>query len=151
MDFRSTSCVFLGYSTSRHGHRCLDPSSDHIYIARHVRFNENIFPFTSNHTPSPVANKPYVSSYPDPHSIPPLNTTPHNHNHNSPKQQPPTLDTPQPTDPLLQTYQRKRQTSVDSQHVPFSSSYETFQQSTSASAVSVTTRNFHSVQTISNQ
>ncbi|GKA56514.1 putative RNA-directed DNA polymerase [Tanacetum coccineum] len=40
MDFRSTPRFFLGYSTSHHGYRCLDISTERLYIARHVRFNE---------------------------------------------------------------------------------------------------------------
>ena len=36
MDFRSTPCVFLGYSTTHHGYRCYDPQSNRIYVARHV-------------------------------------------------------------------------------------------------------------------
>ncbi|GKA16980.1 putative RNA-directed DNA polymerase [Tanacetum coccineum] len=68
MDFRSIPCVFLGYSPSHHGYRCLDPTSNRLYIARHVRFNEQCFPFTipspsSSPTPFPSPD-PYVSSYP---------------------------------------------------------------------------------------
>ncbi|GKC46050.1 tryptophan aminotransferase-related protein 3-like protein [Tanacetum coccineum] len=37
MDFRSTPCVFLGYSPSHHGYRCLDISTERLYIARHWR------------------------------------------------------------------------------------------------------------------
>ncbi|GJU99550.1 putative RNA-directed DNA polymerase [Tanacetum coccineum] len=68
MDFRSIPCVFLGYSPSHHGYRCLYPTSNRLYIARHVRFNEQCFPFTipspsSSPTPFPSPD-PYVSSYP---------------------------------------------------------------------------------------
>lgn len=66
MDFRSAPCVFLGYSTSHHGYRCFDIKSDKLYVARHVRFNEQLFPFiplTTPTTPNPNPN-PYVSSYP---------------------------------------------------------------------------------------
>ncbi|GJV38730.1 putative RNA-directed DNA polymerase [Tanacetum coccineum] len=37
MDFHSTPCVFLGYSPSHHGYRCLDISTERLYIAQHVR------------------------------------------------------------------------------------------------------------------
>lgn len=98
MDFWSTSFVFLGYNPSHHGYRCLDPSSDHIYIARHVRFNEQIFPFNSHPTSPSIPNEPYVSSYPDPHYIPPLQTMTDNPNQTqkplTSNQQP----TPQPFD-----------------------------------------------------
>ncbi|GJR94175.1 hypothetical protein Tco_0266349 [Tanacetum coccineum] len=41
MDFRSTPCVFLGYSPSHHGYRCLDISTERLYIARHVKTDKN--------------------------------------------------------------------------------------------------------------
>ncbi|GJT72511.1 retrovirus-related pol polyprotein from transposon TNT 1-94 [Tanacetum coccineum] len=64
MDFYSTPCVFLGYSPSHHGYRCLDISTEHLYIARHVRFNEAQFPFDIPKTTSPPPSKtsPYYSS-----------------------------------------------------------------------------------------
>nr|GEV05502.1 retrovirus-related Pol polyprotein from transposon TNT 1-94 [Tanacetum cinerariifolium] len=64
MDFRSTPCVFLGYSPSHHGYRCLDISTERLYIARHVRFNETQFPFDISKTTSPPPSKtsPYYSS-----------------------------------------------------------------------------------------
>ena len=40
LDFRSTPCVFLGYNSSHLGYRCLDLSSDHVYISRHIRFHK---------------------------------------------------------------------------------------------------------------
>ncbi|KAJ9547124.1 hypothetical protein OSB04_019667 [Centaurea solstitialis] len=80
MDFRSTPCVFLGYSTTHHGYRCYDPQLDRFYIARHVRFNERLFPFhiSPTPTPTPPAPNPYVSTYPNP-DLPPTDlpsTTP---------------------------------------------------------------------------
>ncbi|KAD2804123.1 hypothetical protein E3N88_37500 [Mikania micrantha] len=70
MEFRSTPCVFLGYSSQHHGYRCLDPETDRIYIARHVRFNELCFPFKSlqpSHKPGlPPSLDPYTSVYPTP-------------------------------------------------------------------------------------
>nr|GEV12781.1 retrovirus-related Pol polyprotein from transposon TNT 1-94 [Tanacetum cinerariifolium] len=64
MDFCSTLCVFLGYSPSHHGYRCLDISIERLYIARHVRFNEAQFPFDIPETTSPPPSKtsPYYSS-----------------------------------------------------------------------------------------
>ncbi|KAJ0806767.1 putative RNA-directed DNA polymerase [Helianthus annuus] len=74
MDFRSIPCVFLGYSPTHHGYRCLDPTSDRIYIARHVRFTEQYFPFLKPSSPpsKPPTPDPYVSSYPSP----PIPTSP---------------------------------------------------------------------------
>ncbi|GJS78279.1 nucleotide-binding alpha-beta plait domain-containing protein, partial [Tanacetum coccineum] len=64
MDFRSTPCVFLGYNTSHHGYRCLDISTERLYIARHVRFNEAQFTFNIPNTTSlsPSKTSPYYSS-----------------------------------------------------------------------------------------
>ncbi|GJY75602.1 retrovirus-related pol polyprotein from transposon TNT 1-94 [Tanacetum coccineum] len=64
MDFCSTPCVFLGYSPSHYGYRCLDISTERIYIARHVHFNEAQFAFDIPKTTSSVPSKtsPYYSS-----------------------------------------------------------------------------------------
>lgn len=45
LDFCSSPCVFLGYSSSHLGYRCFDFSLSRMYIARHVKFHENTFPF----------------------------------------------------------------------------------------------------------
>ncbi|KAJ0467191.1 putative RNA-directed DNA polymerase [Helianthus annuus] len=68
IEFHSTPCVFLGYSPFHHGYRCFDPSTERIYIARHVRFNEHIFPYQppSNPSPSPEPSSPYISIFPNP-------------------------------------------------------------------------------------
>ncbi|CAH9126696.1 unnamed protein product [Cuscuta epithymum] len=44
---RSVHCVFIGYASGYKGYRCLEPKSGRVYVSRHVRFFENIFPFTS--------------------------------------------------------------------------------------------------------
>ncbi|GKE53995.1 retrovirus-related pol polyprotein from transposon TNT 1-94, partial [Tanacetum coccineum] len=64
MDFRSTPCVFLGYNPSHHGYHCFDISTECLYIARHVRFNEAQFPFDIPKTTSlpPSKTSPYYSS-----------------------------------------------------------------------------------------
>jgi len=49
LQFRSKRCVFLGYSNSHKGFKCLDPSEGRIYISRDVVFDEGIFPFSSLH------------------------------------------------------------------------------------------------------
>ncbi|GJR94193.1 ribonuclease H-like domain-containing protein [Tanacetum coccineum] len=48
---RSTPCIFLGYPANHRGYRCLDLASNKIIISRHVRFDEDVFPF-GNVTPS---------------------------------------------------------------------------------------------------
>jgi histone deacetylase 1/2 len=47
LSFRSTRCVFLGYSSHHKGVKCLDPSTGHVYISRDVVFYESVFPFAS--------------------------------------------------------------------------------------------------------
>ncbi|GJZ49090.1 retrovirus-related pol polyprotein from transposon TNT 1-94 [Tanacetum coccineum] len=63
MDFRFTPCVFLGYSPSYYGYPCLDISTERLYIARHVHFNEAQFPFDIPKTtsPPPLKTSPYYS------------------------------------------------------------------------------------------
>ncbi|GJU23831.1 ribonuclease H-like domain-containing protein [Tanacetum coccineum] len=63
---RSTPCIFLGYPTNHHGYRCLELVSNKIIISRHVRFDEDVFPF-GNVTSS---NKPTYDFL-----LPPIQTT----------------------------------------------------------------------------
>ena len=46
LQYKPSKCGFLGYSLSHKGYRCLH-SSGRIYLARHVIFNENEFPYCS--------------------------------------------------------------------------------------------------------
>ncbi|KAJ4981121.1 hypothetical protein NE237_031958 [Protea cynaroides] len=63
LELRSLSYVFLGYSDKHKGYRCLDPSTGHIFIAQHVVFNENIFPYvTASFVPSGTSSAPILSS-----------------------------------------------------------------------------------------
>jgi len=85
LDFRSSPCVFLGYSSSHLGYRCLDLESDRIYVSCHVRFHENIFPFAKSEqvTSSPVPPTPptYLPSlHPPPSFQPTTYQTSPNHN-----------------------------------------------------------------------
>lgn len=43
--YRSSPCVFLGYPVSFRGYRCMDLNTGKIFIWRHVRFDESVFPF----------------------------------------------------------------------------------------------------------
>ena len=47
LDSRSTSCVFLGYSSTQSVYIYLDLSTSKTYISRHAKFLENTFPFTT--------------------------------------------------------------------------------------------------------
>jgi hypothetical protein len=44
--FRSTDCVFVGYSNLHKGYKCLDVANGRIYISRYVIFDEIVFPFS---------------------------------------------------------------------------------------------------------
>lgn len=51
--FKSTKCVFIGYSLQHKGYKCFDPFNNKVYITRHVQFNETMFPYVemvSSHT-----------------------------------------------------------------------------------------------------
>jgi hypothetical protein len=47
--FRSTQCVFGGYSPSQKGVKCLEVSTGRVYISRDVVFDEDVFPFKNLH------------------------------------------------------------------------------------------------------
>ncbi|WVZ51017.1 hypothetical protein U9M48_002209 [Paspalum notatum var. saurae] len=49
LQFRSKQCVFLGYSNSHKGYKCLDPSNGRVYISGDVIFDEEVFPFSKLH------------------------------------------------------------------------------------------------------
>nr|GEW72918.1 nucleotide-binding, alpha-beta plait [Tanacetum cinerariifolium] len=68
-DFRSTLCIFLGYNPSHHGYRCLDISTERLYIARHVRINEARFPFDIPNTTFPPSSKTSYYSLESPYVI----------------------------------------------------------------------------------
>lgn len=45
---RSKPCVFVGYSNTHHTYKCLDISSNRLYLSRHVQFFEHQFSFASH-------------------------------------------------------------------------------------------------------
>ncbi|KAJ0624243.1 putative RNA-directed DNA polymerase [Helianthus annuus] len=47
---RSLPCIFIGYCSSHKGFRCLDPTTNRVFISRHARFNESSFLFKDSHT-----------------------------------------------------------------------------------------------------
>jgi hypothetical protein len=53
--------VFIGYSKQNLGYKCLHLPSGRVYIARHLVFNENNFPF-STPTPNKTSTVPITPS-----------------------------------------------------------------------------------------
>jgi len=48
LDFHSSSCFFLRYSSSHLGYRYLNLASQHIYVSCYVCFHEDVFPFAKS-------------------------------------------------------------------------------------------------------
>jgi histone deacetylase 1/2 len=75
-DFRSQECLFLGYSPSHKGHRCLS-SSGMLYISKDVLFNESkfpyhdLFPLSSGLCSQPSSTDVTLSLLPLPEHVPP--------------------------------------------------------------------------------
>jgi hypothetical protein len=61
--FRSTLCIFLGYSNQHRGYKCLEPKSGRVYISRDVIFDETFFPFSSLHPNAGAQLKPSSFSF----------------------------------------------------------------------------------------
>lgn len=53
---RSVPCVLIGYSNAHKGYQCLHRQSGRLYISRHVRFEEQTFPFKPMQQHVPVSN-----------------------------------------------------------------------------------------------
>jgi hypothetical protein len=137
IEFRSSPCVFLGYSPDHHGYRCFDPSTERLYIARHVRFNELCFPFkTPTPTPTSTTPDPYSSFYPDPtitdlfHSLPTASATPTTPDQPAPASTHPTTssdtlpDPPPPPQQPTNTYSRRPKATT----IPTPPAFETYTQ-----------------------
>lgn len=71
---RSLPCVFIGYSSTHKGFRCLDPSTNRICITRHARFDEASFPFKGITTPTDLTDL-VLSTFLDDTSILPFTPT----------------------------------------------------------------------------
>ncbi|CAA7049059.1 unnamed protein product [Microthlaspi erraticum] len=62
LEDRSTPCVFLGYSQTQSACLYLQPATGRIYISRHVRFDETVFPFAKSSPPSHTPSSSIESS-----------------------------------------------------------------------------------------
>lgn len=62
LDFHTSKCLFIGYNPSHKGYKCLY-SSGHIYIARHIIFDKNTFPFSSNPVFDKTQSKSILLAY----------------------------------------------------------------------------------------
>ena len=98
-DFRSKRCVFLGYSLHHKGYKCLDLSTNRMYIARNVIFDETQFPFSttsstshSGPTSSPLISLPPLQNFTATSPQPPHISVPN-----------PSFNTNPPTSPLLES------------------------------------------------
>jgi hypothetical protein len=59
---RSCRCVFLGYSSDHKRYRCLDLTTNHLLMSRHVVFDESSFPFASSDPPPDDLDSLFSSS-----------------------------------------------------------------------------------------
>ena len=60
LTFKTSKCLFLGYSPFHKGYKCLHPTG-RIYIARSVNFSETSFPYQSLLTSSSSLNAPHFA------------------------------------------------------------------------------------------
>lgn len=61
---RSLPCIFLGYSATQSAYKCWDPKNQRLYISRHVKFVEHIYPNLSPdkyHSCSPLARDSFCA------------------------------------------------------------------------------------------
>jgi hypothetical protein len=56
-------CVFFGHSSEHKGYMCLDLSTNHLLVSRHVIFDESSFPFASSGTPPDDLDSLFSSSH----------------------------------------------------------------------------------------
>ena len=79
---RSIPCIFLGYSHSHKGFRCLDPTTSKLYITRHAQFDEHHFPSRDGSQAQPPSSLHFLN-FLEP-SMPHINPPPMSPLHHSP-------------------------------------------------------------------
>jgi histone deacetylase 1/2 len=62
---KSRPCVFLGYSQTQNAYKCMDATTNRLFLSRHVLFDENrhvppIPPDVSSHYLLPSVSSPFV-------------------------------------------------------------------------------------------
>lgn len=102
---KANQSIFLGYSESYKGFKCLNPITNKIHLSRHVTFAEHSFPFRSSHS----THLPTSSNTP-PSLLIPTSIQPPTTQHISPSTNNSTLNTP--TTPSLQFKQALRHLST---------------------------------------
>ena len=83
---RSIPCIFLGYSPSHKGFRCLDPTTSRLYITRHAQFDETHFPTVPSSQAQPLSSL-HISNFLEPrlHHIDPSPRSPTSHSPHIPR------------------------------------------------------------------
>lgn len=83
LQLRSAKCTFIGYSPKHKGYKCLS-SQGHVYISRHVIFDEFSFPYaisesavSSSIQPTYVSSSVPSSQLPSPPLVPSFHTPTH--------------------------------------------------------------------------
>jgi len=72
---KSLPCIFLGYHTSYKGFRCLDLVSHRVFVTRHARFDENVFPFSSSSMQPSSAISDFIAFHDPTSSHPVMSST----------------------------------------------------------------------------
>lgn len=67
--FRSTQCIFLGYSANHKGYKCLS-TAGRLYISDTVSFDETDFPYPKLFPPLPPAASHPINPSPSPYIVP---------------------------------------------------------------------------------
>jgi len=105
---RSKPCIFFGYSLTQSAYLYYDPSTTKVFVSRHVKFVESIYPFTSTFSQDARPDSSTVNTWippPIPLStitpalISPSAVCPHQHLHN----EGPSVSSPASETPLLTT------------------------------------------------